>query len=53
MEIVVALPSTVNITLYCIFVARHDLPIGMPDLSLIVFLIYPDFNRYPGVFDCE
>ena len=49
--IVMALPYTVNIILYCFFVAPQYLPIGVPDLLLNVFLIYAYFDWYRGVFD--
>ena len=49
--LLVALPYTVNILLYCIFIANQYLLLGIPDFLCNVFLIYTWFDWYKGCFE--
>lgn len=48
--LLVALPYTGNILLYCIFIANQYLFLGIPDFLCNVFLIYAWFDWYKGCF---
>lgn len=48
--LLVALPYTVNILLYCIFIANQYLLLGIPDFLCNVFLIYTWFDWYKDCF---
>lgn len=50
LALLIALPYTVNILLYCIFVANQYLLIGIPDFLCNAFLIYAWFDWYRGCF---
>lgn len=49
--LLVALPYTVNIVLYCIFIANQYLLLGIPDFLCNALLIYAWFDWYRGCFE--
>ena len=51
LALLIALPYTVNIVLYCIFIARQYLLLGIPDFLCNAFLIYAWFDWYKGCFE--
>lgn len=51
LALLIALPNTVNILLYCIFIANRYLLIGVPDFLCNVFLTYAWFDWYQGCFE--
>lgn len=51
LALLIALPYTVNILLYCIFVANQYLLLGIPDFLCNAFLIYAWFDWYKGCFE--
>lgn len=48
--LLIALPYTANILLYCIFIAPQYLMLGIPDFLCNVFLIVAWFDWYRGCF---
>lgn len=48
--LLIALPYTANILLYCIFIANQYLLLGIPDFLCNVFLVYAWFDWYEGCF---
>lgn len=53
LALLIALPYTVNILLYCIFIANQYLLLGIPDFLCNAFLIYAWFDWYKGCFEAE
>ena len=51
LALLIALPYTVNILLYCIFIANQYLLLGIPDFLCNAFLIYAWFDWYKGCFE--
>tara|TARA_R110002095_G_scaffold85589_1_gene74491 strand:+ start:1089 stop:1508 length:420 start_codon:yes stop_codon:yes gene_type:complete len=51
LALLIALPYTVNILLYCIFIANQYLLLGVPDFLCNAFLIYAWFDWYKGCFE--
>lgn len=51
LALLIALPYTVNIVLYCLFVAQQYLALAIPDFLCNAFLIYAWFDWYRGCFD--
>ncbi|MEM6776866.1 MAG: hypothetical protein AAF670_04360 [Planctomycetota bacterium] len=51
LALLIALPYTVNILLYCIFIANQYLLLGIPDFLCNVFLIFAWFDWYRGCFE--
>ena len=51
LALLIALPYTVNIMLYCIFIANQYLLLAIPDLACNAFLIYAWFDWYKGCFE--
>lgn len=51
LALLMALPYTVNILLYCIFIANQYLLLGIPDFLCNAFLIYAWFDWYKGCFE--
>ncbi|MFK8115677.1 MAG: hypothetical protein AB8B91_26010 [Rubripirellula sp.] len=51
LALLIALPYTANIVLYCIFIAIQYLLIAIPDFLCNAFLIYAWFDWYKGCFD--
>lgn len=51
LALLIALPYTVNILLYCVFIANQYLLLGIPDVLCNVFLIYAWSDWYKGCFE--
>ncbi len=51
LALLIALPYTINILLYCMFIANQYLLIGVPDFICNAFLIYAWFDWYKGCFE--
>lgn len=49
--LLIALPYTVNILLYCIFIANQYLLLAIPDFLCNALLIYAWFDWYRGCFE--